>query len=117
MLLPLIAVACYLFAALGLGMAAYRGDSHHGRGRRIASVAIAVVGAAVHVAALLDERRLDPQAALSLGDTAAIVSLVPTANLNGHDTYAHSAASCFGGRYMADITKETAEAVSWILRA
>lgn len=76
MLLPLIAVACYLFAALGLGMAAYRGDSHHGRGRRIASVAIAVVGAAVHVAALLDERRLDPQAALSLGDTAAIVSLV-----------------------------------------
>lgn len=76
MLLPLIAVACYLFAALGLGMAAYRADPHHGRGRRIAAVAIASVGAVVHAAALMDERRLDPQAALSLGDTAAIVSLV-----------------------------------------
>ena len=76
MLLPLIAVACYVFAALGLGIAVYRGDSHHGRGRRIAAVAIAAVGAVAHVAALMDERRLDPQAALSLGDTAAIVSLV-----------------------------------------
>ncbi len=76
MLLTLIAVACYVFAALGLGMAAYRGDTLHGRGRRIAAVAIAAVGAVVHAAALMDERRLDPQAALSLGDTAAIVSLV-----------------------------------------
>jgi ABC-type uncharacterized transport system permease subunit len=76
LLLPLIAVACYLFGALGLGMAAYRADSHEGRGRRIAGAAIAAVGVLVHVAALLDERRLDPQAALSLGDTAAMVSLV-----------------------------------------
>jgi len=76
LLLPLIAVACYLFGALGLGMAAYRGDTHEGRGRRIAAVAIAAVGALIHVAALLEERKLDPQAALSLGDTAAMVGLV-----------------------------------------
>jgi len=76
LLLPLIAVACYVFGALGLGMAAYRGDTHEGRGRRIAAVAIAAVGALVHVAALMDERTLDPQAALSLGDTAAMVGLV-----------------------------------------
>jgi len=76
LLLPLIAVACYVFGALGLGMAAYRGDTHEGRGRRIAAVAIAAVGALVHVAALTDERTLDPQAALSLGDTAAMIGLV-----------------------------------------
>ncbi|MBP2649150.1 MAG: hypothetical protein H6Q77_2774, partial [Gemmatimonadetes bacterium] len=76
MLLPLIAVACYLFGALGLGMAAYRGDTHEGRGRRIAGAAIAAVGALVHVAAVMDERKLDPQAALSLGDTAAMIGLV-----------------------------------------
>lgn len=76
MLLPLIAVACYLFGAFGLAFGAYRGDSHHGRGSRIAGAAIAAVGALVHAAALFDERRLDPQAALSLGDTAAIVGFL-----------------------------------------
>lgn len=76
MLLPLIAVACYLFGTFGLAYGAYRGDSHHGRGARIAGVAIAVVGVLVHAAALLDERNLDPQAALSIGDTAAIVGLL-----------------------------------------
>jgi ABC-type uncharacterized transport system permease subunit len=76
LLLPLIAVACYLFGAVGLAVGAYRGDSHHGRGGRIAGAAIAVVGAVVHAAALVDERRLDPSAALSLGDTAAIVGLL-----------------------------------------
>ena len=73
MLLPLIAVACYLFGAVGLALGAYYGDSHHGRGGRIAGALIAVVGVVVHLAALADERKLDPQAALSLGDTAAIV--------------------------------------------
>jgi len=76
LLLPLIAVACYLFGALGLGLSAYWGDAHHGRGRRIAAVLIAAIGVAVHVAALLEERRLDPDAALSLGDTLALVALV-----------------------------------------
>jgi ABC-type uncharacterized transport system permease subunit len=76
LLLPLIAVACYLFGALGLGLSAYWGDDHHGRGRRIASVLIASIGVAVQVAALMDERRLDPDAALSLGDTLALVALV-----------------------------------------
>ncbi len=76
MLLPLIAVACYLFGAFGLAYGAYRGDSHHGRGSRISGAAIAVVGALVHAAALIDERKLDPEAALSTGDTAAIVGLL-----------------------------------------
>jgi len=31
LLLPLIAVACYLFGAFGLAMGAYYGVSHHGR--------------------------------------------------------------------------------------
>jgi len=73
LLLPLIAVACYLFGAVGLALGAYYGDSHHGRGGRIAGALIAFVGVVVHLAALADERKLDPQAALSLGDTAAIV--------------------------------------------
>jgi ABC-type uncharacterized transport system permease subunit len=76
LLLPLIAVACYLFGAFGLAYGAYRGESHHGRGARIAGAAIAAVGAVVHALALVDERRLDPQAALSLGDTAAIVGFL-----------------------------------------
>ena len=76
MLLPLIAVACYLFGAVGLAFGTYRGDPHHGRGSRIAGAAIAAVGALVHALALMDERRLDPQAALSPGDTAAIVGLL-----------------------------------------
>ena len=76
MLLPLIAVACYLFGALGLGFAAYQGDSHHGRGGRIAAAAIAATGVAVHLVALVQERRLDPLAALSLGDVLALVALV-----------------------------------------
>ena len=73
MLLPLIAVACYLFGAAGLALGAYHGDTHHGRGWRIAGALMAGVGVLVHVAALVDERKLDPQAALSLGDVAAIV--------------------------------------------
>ena len=73
MLLPLIAVACYLFGAVGLALGTYHGDSHHGRGSRIAGALIACVGVVVHVAALTAERRLDPDAVLSLGDTAAIV--------------------------------------------
>ncbi len=76
MLLPLIAVACYLFGALGLGFSAYQGDSHHGRGGRIAAAAIAAIGVVVHLAALVQERRLDPQGALSLGDVLALVALV-----------------------------------------
>ncbi len=76
MLPTLIAVACYLFGALGLGLSAYRGDGHQGRGRRIAAVAIASTGALVHVVALIAERRMDPLAALSLGDTLALVALV-----------------------------------------
>lgn len=74
MLLPLIAVACYLFGAFGLAMGAYYGVSHHGRGGRIAGALIACVGVVVHVAALAGELKLAPGAALSLGDTAAIVS-------------------------------------------
>ncbi|RPI16755.1 MAG: hypothetical protein EHM60_01320 [Lysobacterales bacterium] len=76
MLLPLIAVACYMFGALGLGLSAYWGDAHHGRGRRIAAFAIASIGIFVHAAALVQERRLAPDAALSLGDTLALVALV-----------------------------------------
>jgi ABC-type uncharacterized transport system permease subunit len=76
LLLPLIAVACYLFGAFGLAFGTHRGNSHHGRGSRIAGAAIAAVGAVVHTLALMDERRLDPQAALSPGDTAAIVGLL-----------------------------------------
>jgi len=76
LLLPLIAVACYLFGALGLGLSAYWGDAHHGRGRRIAAVAIAAIGIVVHAAALVQERRLQPQAVLSLSDTLALVALV-----------------------------------------
>jgi ABC-type uncharacterized transport system permease subunit len=73
LLLPLIAVACYLFGAVGLALGTYYGDSHHARGWRIAGALIACVGVVVHVAALAVERKLDPDAALSLGDTAAIV--------------------------------------------
>jgi ABC-type uncharacterized transport system permease subunit len=76
LLLPLIAVACYLSGAFGLAFGAYRGDPHHGRGSRIAGAAIAAVGTLVHALALLDERQLDPQAALSPSDTAAIVGLL-----------------------------------------
>jgi len=74
LLLPLIAVACYVFGAFGLAMGAYYGVSHHGRGGRIAGALIACVGVVVHVAALAGELKLAPGAALSLGDTAAIVS-------------------------------------------
>ena len=76
MLLPLIAVACYLFGALGLGLSAYQGDTHHGRGGRIAAAGIAVIGIAVHMVALLQELRIDPLAALSLGDVLALVALI-----------------------------------------
>jgi len=75
-LLPLIAVACYLIGAIWLGVTAYRTDSHEGRGGRIAAVAIAVVGTLVHTIALMAERRMAPGAALSPSDTAALVGLV-----------------------------------------
>ena len=80
MLLPLIAVACYVIGAVWLAITTYqdRTDSAtaHGRGGRIAAVAIAMVGVVVNIAALVQERRLAPSAALSLGDTAAIVSVI-----------------------------------------
>jgi ABC-type uncharacterized transport system permease subunit len=76
LLLPLIAVACYLIGAVWLGMTAYRTNSHQGRGGRIAAVAIAVVGVVVHASALFGEHRLEPSAALSLGDTAALIGFV-----------------------------------------
>ena len=76
LLLPLITVACYLFGAFGLAFGVYYGNSHHGRGSRLAGVAIALVGAVVHVFALADERSRAPGAALSIGDTAAIVGLL-----------------------------------------
>jgi ABC-type uncharacterized transport system permease subunit len=76
LLLPIIAVACYLFGALGLGLSAYRDDGQHGRGRRIAAVAIVAIGVLAHAAALVQERRIEPYAALSLSDTLALVSLV-----------------------------------------
>ena len=76
MLLSLIAVACYLFGAIELGVSAYQGGTHHGRGRRIAAAAIAAIGVVVHAAALVQERRMDPLAALSLGDVLALVAIV-----------------------------------------
>ena len=80
MLLPLIAVACYLIGATWLAIATYQQRSEplsaHGRGGRIASVAIATVGAVIHAAALMHERQLAPDAALSLGDVLALVALV-----------------------------------------
>ena len=76
LLLPLIAVACYLFGAIELGLSAYQGSSHHGRGRRIAAASIAAIGVLVHALALGQERRLAPLAALSLGDVLALVALV-----------------------------------------
>jgi ABC-type uncharacterized transport system permease subunit len=76
LLLSLIAVACYLFGAIELGVSAYQGGTHHGRGRRIAAAAIAAIGVVVHAAALVQERRMDPVAALSLGDVLALVAIV-----------------------------------------
>jgi ABC-type uncharacterized transport system permease subunit len=76
LLLPLIAVACYLFGAIGLGISAYQGGSQEGRGRRIAAAAIATIGVLVHATALVQERRLEPLAALSLGDVLALTALV-----------------------------------------
>jgi ABC-type uncharacterized transport system permease subunit len=76
LLLPLIAVACYLIGAVWLGVTAYRTDSHQGRGGRIAAVAIGAVGAVVQAAGFVAEHRMAPSAALSPGDTAAIVGFV-----------------------------------------
>jgi ABC-type uncharacterized transport system permease subunit len=80
LLLPLIAVACYLIGAAWLAIATYRHRnepfSAQGRGGRIAAVAIGAVGAIVHAAALMNERRMAPDAALALGDTLALVALV-----------------------------------------
>jgi len=79
LLLPLIAVACYVIGASWLATATYqhRSDpfSVHGRGGRIAAVAIACVGVLIHAIAMMQERRMAPGAALSLGDTLALVSL------------------------------------------
>jgi ABC-type uncharacterized transport system permease subunit len=78
-LLPLIAVACYVIGAAWLATATYQQRnatfSAHGRGGRIAAVAIASVGVLVHAIALMQERRIAPDAALSLGDVLALVSL------------------------------------------
>jgi ABC-type uncharacterized transport system permease subunit len=80
LLLHLIAVACYVIGAAWLGAATYRNRSEpgsaSGRGGRIAAVAIAAVGAVIHAAALMQERQIAPHAALSLGDTLALVALV-----------------------------------------
>jgi ABC-type uncharacterized transport system permease subunit len=43
---------------------------------RIAAAGIAVIGTLVHAVALMQERRMDPLAALSLGDVLALVALV-----------------------------------------
>jgi hypothetical protein len=74
--LQLIVVACYLIGAVWLGFTVYRTESHEGRGGRIAAVAIATIGAFVHVIALVQERRIAPSAALSPSDTAAMVGLL-----------------------------------------
>ena len=83
LLLSLIAVVCYLLGAAGLALATYQDRSEplsaHGRGRRIASVGIASVGAVVHAAALVEEFRTAPNTALSLGDTLALVALIISA--------------------------------------
>ena len=80
MLLPLIAVACYLIGATWLAVATYQRRneplSAESRGGRIAAVAIAAFGACLHAAALMQERRIAPDAALSLGDVLALVALV-----------------------------------------
>jgi ABC-type uncharacterized transport system permease subunit len=76
LLLPLIAVACYLIGAVLLGFAAYRGETDPGRGGRMAGLGIAFVGVVVQAASLLEQHRLEPATALSTADTAAIVGLV-----------------------------------------
>ena len=78
-MLPLIAAACYAIGAVWLAATTYQHRSEPfsapGRGGRIAAVAIASVGVLVHVMALLQERRLAPDAALALGDTLALISV------------------------------------------
>jgi ABC-type uncharacterized transport system permease subunit len=80
LLLHLIAVACYVIGAFWLGIATYRHRSEpqsvRGRGGRIAAVAIGAVGVVMHAVALMQERQMAPHAALSLGDTLALVALV-----------------------------------------
>jgi ABC-type uncharacterized transport system permease subunit len=76
LLLPLIAVACYLISAALLGMAAYRGETDPGRGGRMAGLGIAFVGVLVHAAALIEGYRSAPASALSTADTAALSGLV-----------------------------------------
>jgi ABC-type uncharacterized transport system permease subunit len=80
LLLPLIAVACYVIGAAWLAIATYQHRSEpqsaQGRGGRIAAVGIALVGVFVHAVALVQERHLAPDAALSLGDVLALVGLV-----------------------------------------
>jgi ABC-type uncharacterized transport system permease subunit len=76
LLLSLIAVVCYLIGAVWLGIGAYRGESHASHGGRIGALAVATLGVAMHLAAMLREHRLVPDAALSLADTAAMVGIV-----------------------------------------
>jgi ABC-type uncharacterized transport system permease subunit len=76
LLLSLIAVVCYLIGAAWLGFSAYRSTSHAGHGGRIGALAVAALGACIHIAAMLGERRLEPDAAMSLGDTAAMIGFV-----------------------------------------
>jgi ABC-type uncharacterized transport system permease subunit len=80
LLLPLIAVACYLIGAVWLAVATYQQRSApqtaHDRGGRMAAVAIAGVGSIVHAAGLIQERLIAPDSALALGDTLALVALV-----------------------------------------
>jgi hypothetical protein len=76
LLLSLIAVVCYLIGAAWLGFSAYRSTSHAGHGGRIGALAVATLGACIHLAAMLGERRLEPDAAMSLGDTAAMIGFV-----------------------------------------
>ena len=76
MLLSLIAVVCYLIGAAWLGLSAYRNATHAVHGGRIGAIAVAALGACLHLAAMLSERRVAPDAAMSLGDTAAMIGFV-----------------------------------------
>ena len=77
MLLPLIAVACYVIGACWLATATYqhRSDpfSVHGRGGRIAAVAIASVGVLIHAIALMQERHIAPGARIGAQSQREVV--------------------------------------------
>jgi ABC-type uncharacterized transport system permease subunit len=80
LLLPLIAVACYVIGAVWLAIATYQHRSEpqstHEHGGRIAAVGIAIVGVFVHAGALIQEHHLSPHAALSPGDVLALVGII-----------------------------------------